>query len=40
MDLQPNQIPLDDELALSSVWAIPDGFEPSSGTGLILGHES
>ena len=38
MKLQPLQIPIDKETSVSGVLGIPEGFDPKTGTAVILAH--
>ena len=38
MDLQSKSIKVEDDIAVSSVWAVPSGYDPEHGTALILAH--
>ena len=38
MDLQSKSIKVEDDIAVSSVWAVPSGYDPGHGTALILAH--
>ena len=38
MDLQGRSIKVANDMAVSSVWAVPSGYDPDHGTALILAH--